>query len=563
MSRKLLAQALKGYDWRPGAEAVLQRWSRRLKVPPDEFRGDRDLMLAAVEQCGSALRLAAEELLQDREFILSSMRRNGAALQYASEECRQDREIVLAAATEQGTAVQWACEELRQDQEVMLVAVQHVASALQMAPPKLLWDWSFLLGAVWLNGAVLEWAPEEFRQDRDFLLAAVQGNGAALQYVPQAFRWDRAFLLAAAQLNGGVLKYAAEFRHRGIDREIVCAAVEQDGLLLQWAGKHLRKDRAVCLAAVKQNAAALQFVREPLREDSSFLASAVEAILAHADTESYAWTWASFAAEARHLEPGAQLEVPVPALRAVVGAGADREYAEELISVVLEQLFTGDRTPLVVGNTPLLSAEEEPLGVFVAGPDGAECLYSPDHHRLAALQLYQACRPDELVRAPCVVRARPKRWETPQDTSEPVDWAAALDVLREAWHTLATSSSDDLDARPGSKLRKQPRTDRFIPWEAAETAGSKLYAADSVGAATEARGAIAWDSTASSDALASDAGEPWRRGREETQFPGNENGWFGEHFAPKVAWASDYQDAGWYGQWHSGWRRQVSDWHGA
>lgn len=53
------------------------------------------------------------------------------------------------------------------------------------------------------------------------------------------------------------------------------AAVSQNGLALQMAGKKMRKNKEIVLAAVSQNGAALQFASEKLRDDKAVVLAAV------------------------------------------------------------------------------------------------------------------------------------------------------------------------------------------------------------------------------------------------------------------------------------------------
>ena len=60
----------------------------------------------------------------------------------------------------------------------------------------------------------------------------------------------------------GALWYAsAELQ---ADREVVLAAVQQDGYALQYASAGLQADREVVLAAVQQNAVALRYASAQL-----------------------------------------------------------------------------------------------------------------------------------------------------------------------------------------------------------------------------------------------------------------------------------------------------------
>ena len=78
-------------------EAALDRATQHGNVP-NEFRADREIVLAAVKKDGQALRYAADELKADREIVLAAVKKYGRALNYASDELKKDKEIILAAA---------------------------------------------------------------------------------------------------------------------------------------------------------------------------------------------------------------------------------------------------------------------------------------------------------------------------------------------------------------------------------------------------------------------------------------------------------------------------------
>ena len=69
----------------------------------------------------------------------------------------------------------------------------------------------------------------------------------ALKNASPELQADREVVLAAVRQNGWVLCYAStELR---ADREVVLAAVQQDGRALEFASPELRADREVVLAA--------------------------------------------------------------------------------------------------------------------------------------------------------------------------------------------------------------------------------------------------------------------------------------------------------------------------
>ena len=67
------------------ASPCLESFFPSILLPLKEQKGDRDIVLAAVSNVGSALQHATEELKGDREIVLAAVSKNGHALQYATE----------------------------------------------------------------------------------------------------------------------------------------------------------------------------------------------------------------------------------------------------------------------------------------------------------------------------------------------------------------------------------------------------------------------------------------------------------------------------------------------
>ena len=80
----------------------------------------------------------------------------------------------------------------------------------------------------------------KLRGDREIVLAAVAQDGCALHHAAAELRGDREVVLAAVAQNGNALRSAAA-ELKG-DREFVLAAVAQDGRALGYAAAELRDD---------------------------------------------------------------------------------------------------------------------------------------------------------------------------------------------------------------------------------------------------------------------------------------------------------------------------------
>eukprot|EP00971_Amphidinium_carterae_P295605 5870677-Amphidinium_carterae.1 len=138
------------------------------------LRSDREIVLAAVTECGEALQFAAKDLRGDRCIALAAIAQHGTALQYASEELRADREVVLAAVSHHGEALEYAAESLRADREVVLAAIANNGLALLLAADVLKTDRETVLAAVTKHPKALRFAADSFLQDETFAIEARQ-----------------------------------------------------------------------------------------------------------------------------------------------------------------------------------------------------------------------------------------------------------------------------------------------------------------------------------------------------------------------------------------------------
>ena len=252
---------------------LMQTEGLPLRLLPDELRGDREIVLAAVRNNGYELQYAAEELKKDRDIVLTAVAQNGEALRYAAEELQKDREIVLAAVTQNGEALQFAARELKRDREIVLTAVTQNGFALYVAEEELKKDREIVLTAVTQNVGALDYAAEELKKDREIVLTAVTQDGFALAFAAEELQKDREIVLEAVRRNGFALQFARE-ELKG-DRDIVLAAVRNKGSMLYAATEELQKDREIVLAAVRNDGRALRSAAEELKGDREIVLTAV------------------------------------------------------------------------------------------------------------------------------------------------------------------------------------------------------------------------------------------------------------------------------------------------
>lgn len=107
---------------------------------------------------------------------------------------------------------------------------------------------------------------------REVVLLDVKSNGFSL--AGSDYTNDKEVVMAAVKNNGQALEFASPFMQE--DKEVVLAAVRNDGSAIQFASASLQKDKDVLLASVKNNIYALSynmtriFLWQPLLLDTPY-----------------------------------------------------------------------------------------------------------------------------------------------------------------------------------------------------------------------------------------------------------------------------------------------------
>ncbi|CAM2757718.1 DUF4116 domain-containing protein [Legionella worsleiensis] len=86
--------------------------------------------LEAIKTHPWLLEFASEQFKANKDNILAAVQQNGLTLQYVPDEFKTDREIVLAAVQQDGLAIRFAPDHLKKDKEIALAAVQQKGDAL-------------------------------------------------------------------------------------------------------------------------------------------------------------------------------------------------------------------------------------------------------------------------------------------------------------------------------------------------------------------------------------------------------------------------------------------------
>jgi len=146
----------------------------------DKFRDNRDVVIVAVKRDGENLKRASNRLKRDREIVLTAMKdsKEPASLEIVIEEFKDDKEIVIAAVKRNGHDLKWASNRLRLDREVVLSATKYSKSTImymKRIPEKFKHDKEIILSVLIRSPNDFASLPEYLKRDEEFIFNILPG----------------------------------------------------------------------------------------------------------------------------------------------------------------------------------------------------------------------------------------------------------------------------------------------------------------------------------------------------------------------------------------------------
>jgi len=223
-------------------------------------------------------------------FFMKAMRCSGPARDPIK--CQEEPTILLATGVTVARFFSWldgVVEENWEPYNMLHSNCQHIAAAvkdflLEPGAPRhrpqhpilpstgIVNELEFAIKAVRAEPRVLKYLHEKLRRDKNVVCAAVSQDGNALRYASDQLRADPEVALLAVQQNGYSLPYVHSMLRQ--EREIVLAAVSQNGYVLCYTEERHRLDREICLSAVKQDGYAWRYVHRSIKWDPDILLAA-------------------------------------------------------------------------------------------------------------------------------------------------------------------------------------------------------------------------------------------------------------------------------------------------
>lgn len=180
--------------------------------PPKDYITRKSLLedLAEKKKQADSFRITRKSLLEDlavKKKHLDSFRDlcrdRWWSLSDASSEVRGNKEIILEAVQKDWRALQYASNALKANKEVVLAAVRHASKAILFACNSLKGDKQVVLECVQQDGNCLRFASDELRADKECVLAAVSNQPEALKFALEGLHQDRDCLIAAGLWDQG------------------------------------------------------------------------------------------------------------------------------------------------------------------------------------------------------------------------------------------------------------------------------------------------------------------------------------------------------------------------
>jgi len=254
-------------SWSFSVEVAQALDLQRRPCPPDRV-DPKDLRRAAV-----AFDKSTEDGLRFRVYC-------HGGLEVRTTQAHGCKELVGSAFCFEGSRQEYCVAtkkgDIKGDEKVVRVKVASIGSAARKATPEATQVERKVASASERKSrlANLIYSSGEMRKDREVVLAAVEQDGLTLKRAAEELKGDREIVQLAVQDKGGALEFASEALRA--DRELVLSAIEQDACALEHASDELRSDKQVAAKAVKVNSFALRSVAPGLRSDRELILASLQ-----------------------------------------------------------------------------------------------------------------------------------------------------------------------------------------------------------------------------------------------------------------------------------------------
>ena len=225
--KRRISKAKEYHEERGESTSILGGLTFTFKDAPENLKGDKEIVMTALEHAPTCLQYVSSELLLDKEVVLEAIRDHNEGLsdimECVPDAFKADKEFISEAAKINPNIMKFASKELLSNQKLF----EHYLHN----------------GSYWLHDENID---AEYKGRTELVLPIIKKDGYSLQYVSQELK---------------------------ADKDVVMAAVIDDASAIEWASSELQADKEVALTALKQNKDLIRFIDWSLLSDKDFIFS--------------------------------------------------------------------------------------------------------------------------------------------------------------------------------------------------------------------------------------------------------------------------------------------------
>ena len=200
-----------------------------------------------------------------KEALMEAVKQNGESLKFASPEFKNDREVILTAVQNKGSAIDFIHnKEFLQDREIILEACKTHGMALSSAPDKFKGDEEIAMTAIKNDPFALKLTKDNIRDNEAIVMEAVKNKGWSLLYASDRLKDNKDIVMEALNNNTGALRFASD--RLKSDKEVVMKAVKDDVLTLEYADKKLHKDKEIIYEILKNDKNSFEYINPEIKQ---------------------------------------------------------------------------------------------------------------------------------------------------------------------------------------------------------------------------------------------------------------------------------------------------------
>ncbi|KAG2382703.1 hypothetical protein C9374_005283 [Naegleria lovaniensis] len=250
-------------------------------VENTELAKDRELVFLACCSNASSVRYADESLRNDKAFMLKIIRTcSGNAYDYLGENLLYDREVALAAVEMDGDAFRVFSDVIRNDREIFMKAVKTAPQSINDAGDDIKNDRTMFINdreiatlCIKRNSWSFNNVGDDLKNDREFVKDAIR-YGCSLSGMNQEFTSDKEIVMMAINFSGGEsIRYASDELKN--DEECVMAAIQNQSSALRYIGDQFKSNKELVSDLLQENGYLFEELSDELKADKELLFTAI------------------------------------------------------------------------------------------------------------------------------------------------------------------------------------------------------------------------------------------------------------------------------------------------